>query len=1231
MRRRRILVLTSHGILTNAPWQNRLEALVKTEAQKRASLPGARAEIVTVLHNNYLYFSLFEFMNPLRRRDETRKFEAKLRALIKDNEYDEIHLVGHSFGTHIIAHSLKNIGEDLKRRIGTVILAGSVLHRSFPWDGLVGTQIKRLVNDCGDRDTVLVLNALLPLGSGLAGRRGFAGIMGSHFRNRYFSFGHSGYFEANAPGISEDDFMQERWIPLLFGAPIQDVNERSNSFLAGIKGWAIDQCQNMKWLIPVGVLASLCFLLLYWALVVRTNFNLETLRDAAAITDAVKRQNAEEAHAIIAKRENAIVVRVESVATTFESLFRSGVISSLYPPQFEAARLTTTFADRPIRRIDDLQPIEVLFRGTNTIEIHSLRNEEFLAEPGNVRVDRYRLDTLQPDDHPMWAWKGLLASTAASPEPDEQGFPANSDGSRAIPPDYIATRNRFTPLTGTGLQDTLERQFSIALDGRELSVWDTFEQKRLSNWNAALWAQKPIIDAHPCGVEGKATIVAKDGVGYIFSSTDRVSALSMPAGTKLAYLLGNANCEAFAGVSDNGRLLIWSAPDAAPTSLNDARRRVRSFEFSKRDPALLLVNTALAGTDEEDRRVLAISISKDNLSISEVEHMSEASSAVFSPSADMIVLELVGDTERRTQCRIVDAPGSRRPNPIERPSFPCLGASALTSAQVLSEQIAFIENEEGYVSTDAGPEGFGYASTLVVRRTASNATDWRVIASRSDVVSLDATSDGSLMVTVAGDAADEGIGADWSVRIWSRYHSQPLYERKQADALPVRAWLAHEGSQVAILWRRWNSERTGLQSSLELVHTTADFGQGSGAPAKSWPVWGIRRSEAYEDARRPCKSVPEREVPDHPGVQSSYPNPLTGCWMRRDGFLSARRGGRDILLRFRQDEGTSQWNIRALAGTKEEQIQISDGAPIADDIVDFTSDAAEHRIFAAHSDGSVTRLDFKPDLKATTIYRNPSMKASPLRSIEWHAQTERLGLEFARTTDVGIGALDRTIIGLTDDGRVMSTARSPTELLQGEGAGGVFGPHDEYWSVSRVEVSRRDVAIAENETETEILYHWFLQNWVTGKRIPLSCNGEPFEVTSNTLAYEPDLLVSWSRRYVAAARLGPSMGAFGADSSADVFDLTEGVCIGHVEHGDEILQMAVSDDGRLLVTGGKSEAYAWHVPTQVSVGTIYGPVSISSGRAGLGVVSRIASDKPVEITLPSDLRTFLGIGTITVP
>ena len=67
--------------------------------------------------------------------------------------------------------------------------------------------VKRLVNDCGTNDAVLILSQAAVLFTGMAGRTGMAGLEGSRFVNRYFNHGHGGYFYVN--GKSSDAHMKE--------------------------------------------------------------------------------------------------------------------------------------------------------------------------------------------------------------------------------------------------------------------------------------------------------------------------------------------------------------------------------------------------------------------------------------------------------------------------------------------------------------------------------------------------------------------------------------------------------------------------------------------------------------------------------------------------------------------------------------------------------------------------------------------------------------------------------------------------------------------------------------------------------------------------------------------------------------------------------------------------------------------------------------------------------------
>lgn len=196
------LIITVHGISTFGKWQERLEALIISED------PNIRVQ-------NYKYgnLSVVAFLVPFLRWLVTRRFRRDVLATIAKQNWDRIDIVAHSFGTHLVGWGLFGMIPAHRPRIHTIILAGSVLKSRFRWGELVGTSVVRLVNDCGCEDNVLLLNQVFVLLTGMAGRVGFHGLTGDNFRNRYFVFGHSGYFESAV--VSDDTFMKGKWLPLL--------------------------------------------------------------------------------------------------------------------------------------------------------------------------------------------------------------------------------------------------------------------------------------------------------------------------------------------------------------------------------------------------------------------------------------------------------------------------------------------------------------------------------------------------------------------------------------------------------------------------------------------------------------------------------------------------------------------------------------------------------------------------------------------------------------------------------------------------------------------------------------------------------------------------------------------------------------------------------------------------------------------------------------------------------
>ncbi|MEZ8318132.1 response regulator transcription factor [Vibrio splendidus] len=194
----KVTCLSVHGIRTLGKWQQDLKKTVESHINS-----------VGFQHYKYGYFTVISFFVPFLRILEVRKFESALEKTL-GNDDDEIIIFCHSFGTYIVVNAIESLikkGVDCNK-IAKLVLAGSVLRSNYDFSNILTSTNMKIVNDCGYSDNVLLLSEGFVPNTGMAGRVGFYGLNNQRFSNRYFSGGHSHYFEGG------NNFIENYWLPL---------------------------------------------------------------------------------------------------------------------------------------------------------------------------------------------------------------------------------------------------------------------------------------------------------------------------------------------------------------------------------------------------------------------------------------------------------------------------------------------------------------------------------------------------------------------------------------------------------------------------------------------------------------------------------------------------------------------------------------------------------------------------------------------------------------------------------------------------------------------------------------------------------------------------------------------------------------------------------------------------------------------------------------------------------
>lgn len=224
----RRLVISVHGIRTHGLWQERLGRLLANSA------PNIEVEAF-----KFSRLESIALLMPFLSRSIIRRFYETLLQHLNSKKYERIDIVGHSFGTHVIASALERLAEGVlpaRPLVHTVILSGSILKPNFPWLSVKRNVVERVVNDCGTRDRVLLLPTWFVWGAGNAGQYGFKGSLpNQRIINRLHPFGHSAYFGRKPRHL--DWFMKRYWISLLVNDRVVFPPDVAKSKLRAMVEW----------------------------------------------------------------------------------------------------------------------------------------------------------------------------------------------------------------------------------------------------------------------------------------------------------------------------------------------------------------------------------------------------------------------------------------------------------------------------------------------------------------------------------------------------------------------------------------------------------------------------------------------------------------------------------------------------------------------------------------------------------------------------------------------------------------------------------------------------------------------------------------------------------------------------------------------------------------------------------------------------------------------------------
>jgi pimeloyl-ACP methyl ester carboxylesterase len=1197
----RILVITVHGIRTFGQWQRRLETVTHAAAS-------ARGDEVTFKHKHYGYFSVIKFLNPWSRWAEVRRFSDELAALLgggAGTPYDRVCLVGHSFGTHIIAHALQRLPRDGLRKVDTIVLAGSVLPKLFPWPRLLGSRVVRLVNDCGTNDDILPVNALLPLGSGVAGRNGFDGIEDEDFSNRFFEFGHSGYFYGSKrrPDAADDNwFMARYWVPLLLNNdPVESADERRNTLFSGLIVGLVDRTERFKWTVPVLLLSLVAVLVLYEHSLTRNALNAQTsveaLRTLKASDSAAMRTAAASLLTQLDKIravERTLLNGVERIVWGFTD----------YKPSYRPPVLVGA-AHRLALNSQQLSRVTVNNKPQGSGDEYLLRSwfnsaGHFMLEDGrgmNIAIDPA---TGAPVSRRVYARQQPVVSKAGSAvanQPDEQSLRL----SRVFPSEV----GRY-----------------VSREGNRAILWDVTKSEPEQEWTLP------------------------DGIGV------------------LNYLIPFRERRAFVGVTLNGQTFLFGSDGSirqvaeALTDLsisNDDRyvaltAKSRITLLDSENPATTIAVPACGGADDQVRADVFVADSlhvlvsaddhvclfdiKSPRMIDDIWNGDAIGTAYSFPTAQFILaIKQNKDEADNGDATCLIAEAGRQFELKDAKRWPC----SFISSGFARSLIQTSRDGDIIAMPGSGRTNEHQGAHLVERRSGRTFRQLEEHLNRLFAIAIDSRGD---HVVSASRLVDEGNDVDKSTKLFLSDIVTPVFTTPKDSSEPTSVVFSTDDSifSVVSLVRSTKGDEPKIDYSVEFFGTLQGPRVTGGGlerlphPRRPGSVAGCPGWDASSDIPR------EKLIASAVAALSKLPPPDVVCEVYFEDHLFELRKveieNKSFVLVSAMDPygGLSGLSIFTDGGKATVDISEAGGATDAVAVLNDSSKGVATIIYRdAHverrrySDGAIVGsaaclcrdatkkpevIGVQQDPQANRIYVYAKVPGQT-RLIIADRDSLQVREEFDISDKIGTGGLYRGAVGASHAMQFTDSHRETWIYVSSPGA--KFDPQ-----------SRNENESASSSGEGEEIV---IRNARTGKTRTLSCVDKEGRVLSND-GY-PTLRSAQDGRTLGTSHLGFSDGGYRADRSVVVWDVETGQCRGVLGDHSELYDFWFNQDGSLLITLGVDETRVWHVPTMSLLTEYKGRVAVAVDQNGALHVAEDSQRPRVAVRIPaSDGEWIKGLEAI---